>query len=137
MIKFEEDMFVGSDERWQKLYAQGLAWCVSGIKGLESSGINPYHQATPPYDSNDARKIVYAVYDNSSNGESPDYCFFEDDYINGFRRFSEMKSAKLLVSYLRATSDCPTCVWNDNKDYIDNHHGNSKHWSQQLNSWQI
>ena len=139
MLVFEKEMFLDSESKWQSLYAEGLAWCASGIKGLSSSGIAPFHIATPLNERDNSSKVVYAIYDEDSDEATPSECFFEDDYIEGFYHFSQMKNATLYVSFLKVGTALQTAsqVWTNNEDYLEACHGNYLHWNLKHKSWML
>lgn len=137
MITFNEQTFIDSCPQWQALYAKGLAWCTSGLTGLTSSGVAPFHQPTSLSKRNDKRQVVYAVFNDASESEAPEFCFFEDDYVEGFARFKSKPSARLYVSFLPMNGNMPMEIWLNNEDYIDAHHGNCMAWYQQTKSWGI
>lgn len=147
MIKFTKETFLNSDEVWSNRYAMGLCWCGSGLSGISSSGVNPYHQATPLEERNDkSRKVVYAIYNYSGkiddNGEVEKLCcFFEDDYVKGFKKYKDFKEKidiKLFVGFLKvdnSNENDPLKTWNDNEEYLNSSHANSLHWSDEKKAW--
>lgn len=129
-------MFKASNDHWKNLYANGFAWSVNGIDGLEYKGVKPYHVAKPLDQRNDEKcRVVYAIYEKGC--EEASHCFFEDDYKECFDKYNELEGADLWVSYLRLQkpNDKPSDVWNYNQDYMNAHHGNSVKWSTRYNSW--
>ena len=153
MITYSKDDFESSNTHFQKLYADGISWCPSGIDKLIFEGVKPYHVAIPLKDRNDSqRKVVYAIYDNNNpiidDNEQliPNYCFFEDDYKECFKLYRSLQNSKpkiysdnatLSVGFLRInkSSDQPSDVWQYNDSFLFEHHGNCKQWDDNLKSW--
>ena len=135
MLKFTKEMFNGTSN-WQQAYFDGRAWSTNGIEGLKTSGINPYHVALSLDERlKNNRRVVYAIYEMYN--QDPTFCFFEDDYIEGFKKFTEIKkknyddddSTKLYVSYLNANSSNPFEVWINGERYMNGNHSRLLHWN--------
>lgn len=99
------------------------------------SGVIPFTQSPLFNGNSDKRQVVYAIFDESKNDMYPCHCFFEDECIEGFAMYRKMPSAKLWVSYLHVNDTCPKKVWDNNEDYMDEHHGNVLGWYEKYNAW--
>jgi hypothetical protein len=138
-VVFTPDMFVG-DKEWQERYASGRCRDHSGIVGLRTSEINPYHPTIKDRSTNPLIMVVYQIINNITGHVS---WWFENEYEAAFAEFRRQLDANpyeeyrmFLIAAVIPKTGTAERSW---RDFFDNgehdDHNHTMYWKEKYNSW--